>query len=63
VGEETAQDFVRVQLRRRADGSFYLAELGALVQAQATPPPGLCSSVPADDPDAQAGQADGGEDD
>ncbi|MGQ9553758.1 MAG: hypothetical protein ACUVWR_06580 [Anaerolineae bacterium] len=61
VGEEVVQDFVRVQLRHRADGSFYLADLGTLVMTQATPPPGLCPSVPADDPNAQPGQADGGQ--
>ena len=63
IGEEVAQDFVRVQLRRRGNGGFYLADLGALVMAGAAPAPGLCPSVPADDPDAETGQADGGQDD
>lgn len=63
VGDETVQDFVRVQVRRDAGGSFYLAALGPVVMAGATPPPGLCPSVPADDPDAQPRQPDGGEDD
>lgn len=62
-GEETVQDFVRVQLRRRADGGFYLAPLGALAAARATPPPDLCPSVPADDPYTQPGQHHGGDHD
>lgn len=52
VGEEMVQDFVRVQLRRSGDGSFYLAPLGRLVFTGGEIPSGLCPSVPADDPDA-----------
>lgn len=63
VDEETVQDFVRVQVRRDAGGSFYLAALGPVVMAGAPPPTGVCPSVPADDPDAQPRQPDGGEDD
>ncbi len=63
AGTETVQDFLRVQLRRGADGEFALTPLGEVVLSGGAPPPGLCPSVPADDPDAEAGQADGGEDD
>ncbi|MHB0875693.1 MAG: hypothetical protein ACYC5O_06590 [Anaerolineae bacterium] len=51
-GAEVVQDFLRLQVRRDASGRFYLAPLGELVLAGATPPAGLCPSVPADDPDA-----------
>ncbi len=52
VGQETVQDFVRVQVRRGSDGAFYLAPLGRLALSGDAAPEGLCPSVPADDPDA-----------
>lgn len=55
IGAETVQDFVRVQVRRDASGAFYLAPLGELVMAGATPSAALCPSLPADDPNAEAG--------
>lgn len=63
VGGEVVQDFVRVQLRRAEDGTFYLAPLGRLVMERRGPPPGLCPSVPPDDPYTQPGQPDGSQDD
>ncbi|NPV07695.1 MAG: hypothetical protein HPY83_06990 [Anaerolineae bacterium] len=63
VGGEAVQDFVRVQLRQAEDGTFYLAPLGRLVMERTEPPPGLCPSVPPDDPYTQPGQPDGGQDD
>lgn len=48
VGSERVQDFVRVQLRQRSDGSFYLANLGELAWLGRNPPEGMCPGVPAD---------------
>jgi hypothetical protein len=64
VGGETVQDFVRVQLRQAEDGTFYLAPLGGIMLGREQASAGLlCPSVPPDDPHAQAGQPDGGQDD
>lgn len=51
AGNETVQDFLRVQVRRDAEGRFYLAPLGEMVLTGVIPA-GVCPSVPADDPDA-----------